>query len=338
MKIAAQKLKEQLAKGGEKAYWICGDETLLVQESCDLVRDYAKQQGFTNREVWHVEAGFDWQEVFNSANSMSLFGDRQLLELRLGNGKPTAKILDAIASYVSDPNPDTLLLIIGPKIDAATMRGKKFLPIEQVITIAQVWPIEPQQLPEWISARLAAKNLTADNEALTILCERVEGNLLAAQQEIEKLSMLTESNHLDAEAIISLVADSARYDVFSLSNKVLLGDTSGALKTLRGLRAEGTDTTQILWVLAKEVRNLVTVSELAQTSNIDTALRQARIYQRQQGPIKQALKRHSHGKLQAILKLSHQIDLTIKGMAAGNPWDGLEKLILSLSAMPVKRN
>jgi DNA polymerase-3 subunit delta len=338
MKIAAQKLKEQLAKGGEKAYWICGDETLLVQESCDLVRDYAKQQGFTNREVWHVEAGFDWQEVFNSANSMSLFGDRQLLELRLGNGKPTAKILDAIASYVSDPNPDTLLLIIGPKIDTATMRGKKFPPIEQVITIAQVWPIEPQQLPEWISARLAAKNLTADNEALTILCERVEGNLLAAQQEIEKLSMLTESNHLDAEAIISLVADSARYDVFSLSNKVLLGDTSGALKTLRGLRAEGTDTTQILWVLAKEVRNLVTVSELAQTSNIDTALRQARIYQRQQGPIKQALKRHSHGKLQAILKLSHQIDLTIKGMAAGNPWDGLEKLILSLSAMPVKRN
>lgn len=338
MKIAAQKLKEQLAKGGENAYWICGDETLLVQESCDLVRDYAKQQGFTNREVWHVEAGFDWQEVFNSANSMSLFGDRQLLELRLGNGKPTAKILDAIASYVSDPNPDTLLLIIGPKIDAATMRGKKFPPIEQVITIAQVWPIEPQQLPEWISARLAAKNLTADNEALTILCERVEGNLLAAQQEIEKLSMLTESNHLDAEAIISLVADSARYDVFSLSNKVLLGDTSGALKTLRGLRAEGTDTTQILWVLAKEVRNLVTVSELAQTSNIDTALRQARIYQRQQGPIKQALKRHSHGKLQAILKLSHQIDLTIKGMAAGNPWDGLEKLILSLSAMPVKRN
>jgi DNA polymerase-3 subunit delta len=338
MKIAAQKLKEQLAKGGENAYWICGDETLLVQESCDLVRDYAKQQGFTNREVWHVEAGFDWQEVFNSANSMSLFGDRQLLELRLGNGKPTAKILDAIASYVSDPNPDTLLLIIGPKIDAATMRGKKFPPIEQVITIAQVWPIEPQQLPEWISARLAAKNLTADNEALTILCERVEGNLLAAQQEIEKLSMLTESNHLDAEAIISLVADSARYDVFSLSNKVLLGDTSGALKTLRGLRAEGTDTTQILWVLAKEVRNLVTVSELAQTSNIDTALRQARIYQRQQGPIKQALKRHSHGKLQAILKLSHQIDLTIKGMAAGNPWDGLEKLILSLSSMPVKRN
>jgi DNA polymerase-3 subunit delta len=338
MKIAAQKLKEQLAKGGEKAYWICGDETLLVQESCDLVRDYAKQQGFTNREVWHVEAGFDWQEVFNSANSMSLFGDRQLLELRLGNGKPTAKTLDAIVSYVSDPNPDTLLLIIGPKIDAATMRGKKFPPIEQVITIAQVWPIEPQQLPEWISARLAAKNLTADNEALTILCERVEGNLLAAQQEIEKLSMLTESNHLDAEAIISLVADSARYDVFSLSNKVLLGDTSGALKTLRGLRAEGTDTTQILWVLAKEVRNLVTVSELAQTSNIDTALRQARIYQRQQGPIKQALKRHSHGKLQAILKLSHQIDLTIKGMAAGNPWDGLEKLILSLSSMPVKRN
>ena len=338
MKIAAQKLKEQLAKGGENAYWICGDETLLVQESCDLVRDYAKQQGFTNREVWHVEAGFDWQEVFNSANSMSLFGDRQLLELRLGNGKPTAKILDAIASYVSDPNPDTLLLIIGPKIDTATMRGKKFPPIEQVITIAQVWPIEPQQLPEWISARLAAKNLTADNEALTILCERVEGNLLAAQQEIEKLSMLTESNHLDADAIISLVADSARYDVFSLSNKVLLGDTSGALKTLRGLRAEGTDTTQILWVLAKEVRNLVTVSELAQTSNIDTALRQARIYQRQQGPIKQALKRHSHGKLQAILKLSHQIDLTIKGMAAGNPWDGLEKLILSLSAMPVKRN
>lgn len=336
MKIAAQKLKEHLAKGGENAYWICGDETLLVQENCDLVREYAKQQGFTNREVWHVEAGFDWQEVFNSANSMSLFGDRQLLELRLGTGKPTAKILDAIASYVSDPNPDTLLLITGPKIDAATLRGKKFSPIEQAVTIAQVWPIDAQQLPEWISARLRAKNLTADSEALTILCERVEGNLLAAQQEIEKLSMLSESAHLDAEAIISIVADSARYDVFNLSEKVLLGDTIGALKTLRGLRAEGTDATQVLWVLAKEVRNLVTVSELAQTTSVDAALRQAHVYQRQQGPIKQALKRHSHGRLQAMLKLSHQIDLTIKGMAAGNPWDGLEKLILSLSAVPAR--
>ena len=164
MKIPAQKLKEHIAKGGDNAYWICGDETLLVQESCDLVREHAKQQEFTNREVWHVEAGFDWQEVFNSANSMSLFGDRQLLELRLGTGKPTAKILDAIASYVSDPNPDTLLLITGPKIDAATLRGKKFSTIEQAVTIAQVWPIDAQQLPEWISARLGAKNLTADSD------------------------------------------------------------------------------------------------------------------------------------------------------------------------------
>ena len=110
-----------------------------------------------------MEIGFDWQEVFNSANSMSLFGDRQLLELRLGNGKPTTKILDAIASYVRDPNPDTLLLIIGPKIDAATLRGKKFSPIEKTTIIVQVWPIEAQQLPEWISARLGAKNLTADS-------------------------------------------------------------------------------------------------------------------------------------------------------------------------------
>jgi DNA polymerase-3 subunit delta len=337
MKIAAQKLRDHIAKGGDNAYWICGDETLLVQESCDLVREHAKQQGFTNREVWHVEAGFDWQEVFNSANSMSLFGDRQLLELRLGTGKLNAKIVDAIASYVSDPNPDTLLLITGPKIDAATMRGKKFGPIEQAITIVQVWPIDAQQLPEWISARLRAKNLTADSEALTILCERVEGNLLAAQQEIEKLAMLSEDTHLDAEAIISIVADNARYDVFNLGDKALLGDTNGALKTLRGLRAEGTYATQILWVLAKEVRNLVTVSELAQTSSVDAALKQAHIYQRQQGPIKQALSRHSHSRLQAMLKLSHQIDLTIKGMAAGNPWDGLEKLILRLSTIPARQ-
>ncbi|MEH6604414.1 MAG: DNA polymerase III subunit delta [Pseudomonadales bacterium] len=331
MKISAPQLGAQLKRGLANIYWVTGDETLLVQEACDQIREAAKKQEFGNREVWHVEAGFDWQQVFESANSLSLFADRQLLELRLKTGKPAAKICEAIALYCTDPNPDTLTLITSPKLDAGTMRGKHFTAIEAACTLVQVWPVELNQFPDWISARLASKGLHADADALTLLCERVEGNLLAAQQEIDKLVLLADQQQITLDQVLATVGNSARYDVFNLVERMLGGDAAGSLRILRGLRAEGTDATQVLWVLAKETRTLLSVASEAGNGNINAAMAKARVWKRQQPLVAAAVRRLNEDTLRHTLKLAHQADLAIKGMSSLDAWDLLSDITLRLA-------
>ncbi|WP_369809150.1 DNA polymerase III subunit delta [Oceanicoccus sp. KOV_DT_Chl] len=240
MRLRPDQLKQNLSKTLLPIYIVSGDETLLVQECCDDIRLSCRRQGFS-REVLHVETGFDWNELLASAAAMSLFAERQLIELRMPTGKPGDAGGKALTEYAANASPDNVLLIICNKLESASTRTKWYKNIEAAGASVQCWPIEMAQLPRWINNRLSRLGLNASSEAIQMLAERVEGNLLAAAQEIEKLRLYTDGDTIDADTITAAVADNARYDVFGLVDRALEGNVSSCLKNLQGLKAEGTE-------------------------------------------------------------------------------------------------
>ena len=240
MRLKAEQLDNHLSRDAlASVYLISGDESLLVQEASDQIRASAVEQGFADRELFHTDSNFDWNQVLTEANSLSLFSAKKILEIRLTNGKPGDKGSRLIQEYLDNPNPDTLLLMIAPKLDASSVRSKWVKLIESTGIFIQIWPVTPAQLPRWIGNRLKLAGIRANSQAIEILADRVEGNLLAAVQEIEKLKLLVPDGDVDAKTMSTVVADSARYDVFSLVDKALAGDAQSASRTLRGLRHAG---------------------------------------------------------------------------------------------------
>lgn len=313
-------------------YIVSGDEPLLVQEACDSIRQAAHSQGFTERERHHVEAGFDWDELLTNANSLSLFAERKIIELRIDNGKPGDKGGKALMAYAEAPSEDNLLLIVTPKLDGSAQRAKWFKTLEKIGAFVQIWPITGAQLPRWIEGRIHQAGLNADPQAIDMLCSRIEGNLLAAVQEIEKLKLLAPDGRVTTDVIANAVADSARYDVFDLTDKALLGNTQAAVKTLQGLRGEGTDATVILWALAREIRTLANMSQsLEQGQNFDWACKNNGVWDKRKPLIKSALRRFKLTQLQMLLRKANAIDKAIKGLRNASPWDELMDLTLNLS-------
>lgn len=242
MKIKAEQLKAHLQKQLMPIYVVSGDEPLLAQESVDAVRAAAQQQGFTERELFYFEGNpqhFDWNPVINEANSLSLFADKKVLEIRIASGKPSDKGSKALIEICSNLNPDNLLLIILPKLEKGVQNSKWLKTLESLGVHIQVWPVTGAQLPRWIQQRLQANGIEANNEAVQILADRVEGNLLAAVQEIEKLKLLALDGVVDANLMSSVVADSARYNLFEFIDRMLMGDAQAAARSLRGLQMRG---------------------------------------------------------------------------------------------------
>ncbi|BFM17260.1 DNA polymerase III subunit delta [Maricurvus nonylphenolicus] len=318
-------LKKQLAP----VYLVCGEEPLLVQESCDTIRKAVKSAGFNEHERYHNEPGFDWEHLLTSANSMSLFAERKLLEIRIENGKPGDKGNKALQAYCEAPSEDNVLLVVCPS--KPDQRSKWFKSLEKIGAVVQVWPITAQQLPRWIEQRLNQAGLNAERAAVELLASRVEGNLLAAVQEIEKLKLLAEGT-ITADTIANIVADSARYDVFNLTDKALHGDARAAIKTLHGLRGEGTDATVVLWALAREVRSLAQISHAtSQGQNFDWACKNAGVWDKRKPLMKGALRRLKLQQLQMLLRKANAIDKAIKGMRDADPWDDLLDLTLNIA-------
>lgn len=332
-KLRFEQLSAALKKSLSPIYLVSGDEPLLVQEACDSIRNAARTAGFSERELYHNEPGMDWGQILSSANSLSLFAERKLIELRLGSGKPGDKGGKVLLEYAAAPAADTLLLIAAPKLDGSTQRAKWFKAIEKAGCLVQIWPVTAAQLPRWIGQRLQQAGLKADSQAVEVLASKVEGNLLAASQEIEKLKLLVaEDGLISAEMMSSAVADSARYDVFGLVDKALHGDARAAVKNLHGLRGEGTDATVILWALAREIRTLWRVAHAcAQGQNFDWAAKQAGVWDKRKALVKTALRRLKLPQLQLLLRKANAIDKAIKGMSMAQPWDELLDLTLNLS-------
>lgn len=330
---------EQIARHTEQTlspiYVLFGDETLLVQEGADLIRRAARKHGFTERELHHADRGFDWNELLASANTMSLFGDRKIIEIRL-SGKPDAAASSALESYAKNPSPDNLLLLILPKLDGTAQKAKWFVACENAGASILVPSVDANALPDWLQARARSLKLQLSPEALTLLVDKVEGNLLAASQEIEKLRLLHGEGALSFEQVQEAVADSARYNVYDISDCALSGDAERTARMLYGLKAEGTAESVVLWAIMKDVRALVGISEgLSMGQQAYGLMQEFGIWQKRQPIIQQALKRHSLPTLQQLLQDALEVDKAIKGQSPDSAWDGLLRLLLNLAGKPL---
>ena len=332
MKIRPEQLQSHLSKQLLPVYVISGDEPLLAQESTDAVRLAARNQGFSGREVFHGEGKFDWGQLHNEANALSLFAEKKIIEVRISNGKPGDKGSKAICELCANPSPDNLLLVILPKLERSAQNSKWMKALESAGAHIQVWPVTGDQLPRWIKQRLLESNITANQQAVEILAERVEGNLLAAVQEIEKLKLLATNGKVDAIMMSSVVADSARYNLFEFVDKVLAGDAQSAARSMRGLHSEGTDALPLLWAITRELRILIKASEqISRGESRDWALKNAGVWEKRLPLFRSAIQRCSAAHLRMLLYQAGAIDRGIKGMRKADIWDELTTLVLSLA-------
>ena len=336
MKLNPAQLAKHLQGSLAPVYVVSGDEPLLRQEACDAIRAACRQRDFSERQVFNAEANFDWGLLLEAGASLSLFAEKRLLELRLPSGKPGDKGAAALQEYLQRPPEDTVLLVTLPKLDGATQKTKwaKALIDGEAAQFIQIWPVDVHQLPQWIRQRLSQAGLAASQDAVDLIAARVEGNLLAAAQEIEKLKLLADGNQLDAATVQAAVADSARFDVFGLIDAALAGEAAHSLRMLEGLRGEGVEPPVILWALAREIRQLAGIAQqFGQGVPLDKAFAQCRppVWDKRRPLLTRALQRHSGNRWNQLLQDAQLIDAQIKGQAQGDAWNGLARLALLLA-------
>ncbi len=333
MKINADNLKQQLDSALSPVYLIAGDEFLLVTEACDAVRAAARSQGFDERTVMVADRSFDWDSLFAAGSSMSLFGEKRLLELRLPTGKPGQIGSRALLEYVGELPPDTLLLIISARLDRAAQNSKWVKALSSAGVFCPIYSVDEKRLPAWISARMRAAGLNPDREAVALLADRVEGNLLAAQQEIEKLLLLSGPGKVDSEAVRASVGDSSRFDVFQLADAAVGGDLKRSLRVLSGLKQEGVEPVLVSWALVREIRSLAGLAYAVSCgTSISVAMASARIWQSRQSLVASALRRHNLASAHTLVLQAAQTDATIKGARRGDAWVCLQALTSALAA------
>jgi DNA polymerase-3 subunit delta len=332
--VRSEQLESHLARQLASIYVIHGDEPLLALEAADAIRAKARSQGFTERCVLTVERTFKWAEFAEAIASMSLFGDRKLIELRMPNGKPGTEGGEAIAAYCGNPNPDALLCVSIPRLARRDQSAAWFTALAQAGTTVEVWPVDRPKLPEWISARLARNKQRAGRETLQFLAECVEGNLLAAHQEIQKLALLLPAGELEHEKVRTAVLNVARYDVGKLSEAMLAGDAARLARMLDGLRAEGEAAPRLLWVLAEEIRAVARIKEgLSAGRPMADLCRENRVWGEPRTTlVGRAAQRLDRRVIQDALSHAARIDRIAKGVMKGDAWDELLGLALGLKA------
>jgi DNA polymerase-3 subunit delta len=330
LKVALDKLSVHLKSAFAPVYLIAGDEPLQREETADAVIMAAKSRGYTDREVLFAERGFDWQQLADTSANLSLFASKRMLEVRLASGKPGNEGAEALCAYAQNPAPDTVLLVISAKLERGGGRWAEAL--ERAGVLVQIWPVETRQLPAWIERRMRARGLTPTPEAAAFIAARVEGNLLAAAQEIEKLRLLHGEGAVDLCAAQSAVADSARYDAFKLVDAALAGEAARVAHILEGLRQEGTEPPVILGALNYTLRDLANKAWEIEAGTPAAQVLAAGWPQRRP-LIQQALKRGRARDWQRLLQRAARADRIIKGQAAGRAWDELLDLSESLAGL-----
>jgi DNA polymerase-3 subunit delta len=322
LKLTPDFLSSHLEQHLLPAYLVSGDEPLLAGEAADAIRARARAVGFTEREVHFLERGSDWDDVRASAGNLSLFGSRRLLELRLPTGRPGTAGNSALLTLLERNDPDTLIVILAPRLDRDAQAAQWFRALESRGGWIPVWPVEADKLVGWLRGRCRRLRLEVDDEALALLAERTEGNLLAAHQELEKLRLLAPAGTgpITADTVLASVADSARFDVFRLSEAVLEGEADRALRVLAGLRSEGTEPTLVLWALTKALRDL-----WGAVTN-PAAARGRGGWQRQTAALDKAVRRAPRLSFRALTLRAARADRMIKGRLQGDAWDQLALL------------
>lgn len=334
MKLKAEQLGGHLRNGAAPIYLVSGDEPLQVAEACDAIRAQVRAEGAEEREVFHAEAGFDWNSLLHSAGSLSLFASKRLMELRLPSGKPGKEGGKVLQEYAERTPEDVTLIVITSRLDASAQKAAWVKGLEKAGVFIQIWPVEPRQLPGWIAHRMRGKGLAPDEEAVSLLAERVEGNLLAAAQEIDKLFLLFGEGKIDAQQVAEAVADSARFDSFGLVDCLLEGNAARAMRMINGLRAEGEDALHLLGTLTWALRGLAEINhEMHDGRSLDAALERRYAWKRRKGLIQRGLRRLGGNRLHNLLRFAARIDRVAKGMEQGDGWEELTRLSLAIAGV-----
>jgi len=319
VQLRANELESQLAKRLLPAYVIHGDEPLLAMEAADAVRAAARRAGYAEREVLEPGRGYDWSEFTHAMGSLSLFAAKKIVELRLSSGKPGPQGATAIGAYCERPTADELLLVTLPRLDRASQSSPWFNALARVGAVVDIWPIDRSRLPAWIAERLARQQQRASREVLEFLAARVEGNLLAAHQELQKLALLAPPGELSLETVHGAVASVARYDPYDAAEALLGGDLARYTRVIEGLRAEGEQPTFVLFVVSSA---LFALQEGNAERIFNRALRRA---------VEGAAQRFSPRRIARAIAAAAAIDRAIKGVAAGEPWEAFLRLGLNFA-------
>ncbi|MDJ0916675.1 MAG: DNA polymerase III subunit delta [Woeseiaceae bacterium] len=333
MKVQANQLSSHLKSSLAPCYLVSGDEPLLVDETLDAVRGAAKAAGFVDRDVQVAATGFDWQQLFESGANLSLFSERRIIELRLPTGKPGVKGSKAIVDLLDQLDHELMLIVITPKLDRSNANSKWVKALSAKGVHIPIWPIDVRELPAWISARLRQSGLAADRGAVRIIAERVEGNLLAAHQEVEKLRLILGEGSVTADDVSKAVADSSRFDVFKLSDAALSGDSRRAARIVYGLQHEGVSEVIALWALTKELRILAELANAVQMrQDVGMIMKRNGVWQNRQALLRSCLARHSLGSIHSLLISAAEADATAKGRRRGDPWQLIMNLVFGIAS------
>jgi DNA polymerase-3 subunit delta len=338
MQLKLTQLAAHLQRPLAPVYVLHGDEPLLQIEAARAIRDAATKAGFAERELLVADSGFDWQALAAVNQSMSLFGSRRILDLRIPTGKPGiegARVLEAVGT---SPSLDNVLLVSCPKLERGALSSNWFAALEGSGVAIAIPPLERDDLPAWIAERLSRNGQRATNEVLQYLADLTEGNLLAAQQEIDKLALLLPAGELTQEAIESVVANVARYDNGGLSEALLGADRVRVCRILAGLQAEGESVQLVLWQMADDTHALLAVAQaLREGQRTDNALRNARVWGKRQAAMERAARRVDGRALSAMLPELARLDRISKGIGRGEVWDEVREYALRFIATLMPR-
>jgi DNA polymerase-3 subunit delta len=326
MRLIFDQLKQALGRGLTGIYLVSGDEPLLVGEAADAIRAAARGAGYADRTVFFIDRSFDWDEVKQATQSLSLFSERRLFELRMPSAKPD-KGAATLIDIATRPPADVLCLVITENLDRKTSETPWVRAVEQHGAWVQIRPVETAALPGWLRARADALNVDMEPEAAQLIVDRVEGNLLAAKQELEKLALLANGRRITAELVLLSVGDSARYSVFQLGAAAAAGDAERALRILLGLKSEGVEPTLILWALTRELRGLWQARERRRLHSNGRGLG----WNLAATPSSAALARLSKIPLARLLGQAHHTDRVIKGLAGGDAWTAITGLAAGMA-------
>lgn len=333
--LSSEDLSRHLATGLKPLYLVTGDALLLAVEAADMLRTAARSAGYSERETFVVEQHFKWAELKNSAQSLSLFADKKVIDIRISSGKPGVEGAQALQDYVSNLSPDILTIISLPKLDSTGLKSKWYAALQQRALIIQADDVPRNALPAWLAGRLRRQNQSADAVTLEFLADRSEGNLLAAFQEVQKLALLYPAGALSFEQVKDAVMDVSRYDISKLSEAMLSGNAARFARILDGLRAEGTATVLVLWAMSEDIRKLGKVLQIMQRGgNVTSAIREARIWGANVSLIETAARRIRLAHIERAMLQAARLDKLIKGLRQGDVWDELLQLGLRFAKTP----
>lgn len=339
MNLDSEQLARHLERQLAPLYLVYGEEPLLALEAADRIRAAARRKGYAEREVLLAEPGFEWGRLQASGASLSLFATQRLIELRIPGSGPGVEGAEALSTHAANLPPDTLTLVTIGKLDGRTRKSAWFGALEAAGAAVHAQKVTADRLPQWLAGRLGLQGHRVDEATLEFLAARVEGNLMAAHQEVQKLALLFPPGLVALEDVKNAVLDVARYDAFDLGPAALKGEGAHVARMLDGLQAEGAGPPLVLWALAEEARALLTIrAATARGVPMQQALRDARVWGERQGPIQRALRRLDVPALEHMLAHAARIDRIAKGVAPGSVWDELQALGLALAgAIPEPR-